>query len=228
MRLLIVEDNIQLSQLLAKGLQTAGYDTDLLATAAEARAALTTTSYAALILDLGLPDGEGLSILKELRHRKNPIPVLVLTARGGLQDRVSGLRSGADDYLVKPFALEELVARLEAQLRRPGQQLGSSLHVANLEFDFRNRQAFIDEQPQVLSSRETAVLELLMRSKGRVVSKKQVEDHIFGLSGEVASNAVEVYVHRLRKQLSDKGARVRIHTIRGVGYLIAEEKRDPI
>jgi DNA-binding response OmpR family regulator len=181
-----------------------------------------------LILDLGLPDGDGLALLRELRHRRDPIPVLVLTARGGLQDRVSGLRSGADDYLVKPFALEELVARLEAQLRRPGQQLGNSLHVANLGFDFRNRQAFVDDQPQVLSSRETAVLELLMRSKGRVVSKKQVEDHIFGLSGEVASNAVEVYVHRLRKQLSDKGARVKIHTIRGVGYLIAEEPRDPI
>jgi two-component system response regulator TctD len=228
MRLLIVEDNMQLSELLAKGLQTAGYETDLLASAAEARAALTTTSYAALILDLGLPDGDGLALLRELRHRRDPIPVLVLTARGGLQDRVSGLRSGADDYLVKPFALEELVARLEAQLRRPGQQLGNSLHVANLGFDFRNRQAFVDDQPQVLSSRETAVLELLMRSKGRVVSKKQVEDHIFGLSGEVASNAVEVYVHRLRKQLSDKGARVKIHTIRGVGYLIAEEPRDPI
>ncbi len=228
MRLLIVEDNMQLSVLLAKGLQTAGYETDLLASAAEARAALTTTSYAALILDLGLPDGDGLALLRELRHRRDPIPVLVLTARGGLQDRVSGLRSGADDYLVKPFALEELVARLEAQLRRPGQQLGNSLHVANLGFDFRNRQAFVDDQPQVLSSRETAVLELLMRSKGRVVSKKQVEDHIFGLSGEVASNAVEVYVHRLRKQLSDKGARVKIHTIRGVGYLIAEEPRDPI
>jgi two-component system response regulator TctD len=228
MRLLIVEDNMQLSELLAKGLQTAGYETDLLASAAEARAALTTTSYAALILDLGLPDGDGLALLRELRHRRDPIPVLVLTARGGLQDRVSGLRSGADDYLVKPFALEELVARLEAQLRRPGQQLGNSLRVANLGFDFRNRQAFVDDQPQVLSSRETAVLELLMRSKGRVVSKKQVEDHIFGLSGEVASNAVEVYVHRLRKQLSDKGARVRIHTIRGVGYLIAEEPRDPV
>jgi two-component system response regulator TctD len=156
------------------------------------------------------------------------MPVLVLTARGGLHDRVNGLRSGADDYLVKPFALEELVARLEAQLRRPGQQLGSSLHVANLEFDLRNRQASIDGRPQILSSRETAVLEVLMRSKGRVVSKKQVEDHIFGLSGDVASNAVEVYVHRLRKQLSDKGARVQIHTIRGVGYLIAEEKRDPV
>ena len=121
-----------------------------------------------------------------------------------------------------------LVARLEALLRRPGQQLGSSLQIANLGFDLRSRQASIDDQPQVLSSRETAVLELLMRSKGRVVSKKQVEDHIFGLSGEVASNAVEVYVHRLRKQLFDKGAKVQIHTIRGVGYLIAEEKRDPV
>ena len=228
MRLLVVEDNAQLSQLLAKGLQTVGYQTDHLATAADARAALLTTSYAALILDLGLPDSDGLSILRELRHRKDPIPVLVLTARGGLHDRVKGLRSGADDYLVKPFALEELVARLEAQLRRPGQQFGSSLHVANLEFDLRNRQASIDNRPQILSSRETAVLELLMRSKGRVVSKKQVEDHIFGLSGDVASNAVEVYVHRLRKQLADKGARVQIHTIRGVGYLIAEEKRDPV
>jgi len=134
------------------------------------------------------------------------------------------LRSGADDYLVKPFALEELIARLEAQLRRPGQLLGSSLRIANLEFNTQSRQASIDEQPQVLSARETAVLELLMRSKGRVVSKKQVEDHIYGHSGDVGSNAIEVYVHRLRKQLSDRGAKVLVHTIRGVGYLIAEDK----
>jgi DNA-binding response OmpR family regulator len=224
MRLLIVEDNEQLARLLAKGLRAAGYETDILATTAEARTALMTISYAALILDLGLPDGDGLSVLRELRHRKDPISVLVLTARGGLQDRVNGLRSGADDYLVKPFALEELVARLEALLRRPGQLLGSSLRIANLEFDTRNRQAVIDDRPQVLSSRETAVLELLMRGKGRVVSKKQVEDQIFGLSGDVASNAVEVYIHRLRKQLAEKGAKVQIHTVRGVGYLIAEER----
>src|SRR6476659_8374831 len=224
MRLLVVEDNAQLSQLLAKGLQTVGYQTDHLATAADARAALLTTSYAALILDLGLPDSDGLSILREIRQRKDPIPVLVLTARGGLHDRVTGLRSGADDYLVKPFALEELVARLEALLRRPGQLLGRSLQVANLTFDTQSRQAFIDDKPPVLSARETAVLELLMRRKDRVVSKKHVEDQIFGMSGEVASNAVEVYVHRLRKQLSERGAKVQIHTIRGVGYLIAEEK----
>jgi DNA-binding response OmpR family regulator len=224
MRLAVVEDNPELAQLLTQSLKAEGYETDLMTTAAEARAAVTTTRYAALILDLGLPDGDGLAILREIRLRKDPLPVLVLTARGGLQDRVSGLRGGADDYLVKPFALEELVARLEALLRRPGQLLGRSLQVANLVFDTESRQAFIDDKPQMLSAREVAVLELLMRRKDRVVSKKLVEDQIFGLSGEVASNAVEVYVHRLRKQLSEHGAKVQIHTIRGVGYLMAEEK----
>jgi DNA-binding response OmpR family regulator len=224
MRLLIVEDNEELAGLLAKGLQTAGYQADILSTVEEAKSVLGKTFYAALILDLGLPDGDGLELLREIRQQNNPIPVMVLTARGGLQDRVHGLRSGADDYLVKPFALEELIARLEAQLRRPGHLLDSNLRIANLEFDTQNRQASIDDQPQLFSAREIAVLELLMRSKGRVVSKKQVEDHIFGHSGDVASNAIEVYVHRLRKQLSERGARAQVHTIRGVGYLIAEEK----
>jgi len=224
MRLAIVEDNPELAQLLAQGLKAEGYETDLLTTAAAARAAVRTTRYAALILDLGLPDEDGLSILREIRRSQDPLPVLVLTARGGVQDRVNGLRSGADDYLVKPFALEELVARLEALLRRPGQLLGRSLALANLVFDTESRQAFIDDKPQTLSAREGAVLELLMRRKGRVVSKKLVEDQIFGLSGEVASNAVEVYVHRLRKQLAEHGAKVEIHTVRGVGYIMAEEK----
>lgn len=224
MRLLIVEDNVELAGLLAKGLKAAGYEADVLSTIDEASTVLRTTFYAALILDLGPPDGDGLALLREIRHRNIPIPVLVLTARGGLQDRVHGLRSGADDYLVKPFALEELIVRLEAQLRRPGHLLGGTLRIANLEFDTGNRQASIDGQARLLSSRETAVLELLMRSKGRVVSKKQVEDHIFGHSSEIASNAVEVYVHRLRKQLADMGAKVQVHTIRGVGYLLAEEK----
>ena len=224
MRLAVVEDNQELAQLLAQGLKAEGYATDLLTTAAETRAALTTTRYAGLILDLGLPDGDGLSILREIRLRKDPLPVLVLTARGGVADRVTGLRDGADDYLVKPFAMEELVARLEALLRRPGQLLGRSLQLANLVFDTESRQAFIDDKPQVLSAREAAVLELLLRRKSRVIPKKLVEDQLFGSSGEIASNAVEVYVHRLRKQLSEHGAKVQIHTIRGVGYLMAEEK----
>src|SRR5499433_4582165 len=224
MRLLLVEDNEELARLLAQRLQAAGYETDLLTTAAEALAAVTTTRYAAMVLDLGLPDGDGLSALREIRRGEDPLPVLVLTARGGLQDRVSGLRSGADDYLVKPFAFEELVARLEALLRRPGQLLGRSLRLANVVYDTESRQAFIDENPHILSARETAVLELLMRRKGNVVSKKLVEDQIFGLAGDVSSNAVEVYVHRLRKQLMDGGAKVKINTVRGVGYIMTEDK----
>jgi DNA-binding response OmpR family regulator len=224
MRLLIVEDNIELARLVAGGLTAAGYETDIVGSADEARDAVRCVSYAAMILDLGLPDGDGLSILLELRRRMDPLPVLVLTARSGLQDRVNGLRSGADDYLAKPFALEELVARLEAILRRPGQLLGSSLHLANLVYDTESRQIFIDDVPRVFSSRETSVLEILLRRQGRVVPKKNVEDHIFGLSGDVASNAVEVYVSRLRKQLGEYGAKIMIHTIRGVGYLMAEEK----
>src|SRR3974390_3425540 len=150
MRLLIVEDNEELAELLAKGLQGGGYETDILSTVEEAGSVLQTTHYAALILDLGLPDGDGLELLREIRHRNNPVPVLVLTARGGLHDRVQGLRSGADDYLVKPFALEELIARLEAQLRRPGHLLGSSLRIANLEFDTQNRQASLEKPTQAL------------------------------------------------------------------------------
>lgn len=224
MRVLVVEDNAELAGLISNGLIPAGYSVDHMGTAADARLALETTHYAAIILDLGLPDADGLVILRELRRRKEPVPVLVLTARAGIHDRVEGLRSGADDYLVKPFAFEELVARLEALLRRPQQLQGASLSVANLSYDTESRQAFIAGEPQLLSARETAVLEILMRRKGRVVSKAVVEDQLFGLSGEVSSNAVEVYVHRLRKSLADKGAKIRIHTVRGVGYMIAEAK----
>lgn len=222
MRILIVEDNVELSSLLAKGLHAAGYAGDEIHSLDEAREALADVSYAALILDLGLPDGDGLSLLREIRHQRNPVPVLVLTSRDGLQDRVTGLRSGADDYLVKPFALEELVARLEAILRRPGQLLGSSLRLANLVYDTESGQVFIDDEPRIFSARENAVLEILLRRQGRVVPKKALEDDIFGLTGDLASNAIEVYVSRLRKQLTLHGAQIQIHTIRGVGYLMSK------
>jgi DNA-binding response OmpR family regulator len=225
MRLLVVEDNEELAGLLRTGLEAAGFAADLVANAGDARAVIASTRYAAVVLDLGLPDEDGLTVLRELRAREDATPVLVLTARGGVHDRVIGLRSGADDYLVKPFALEELVARLQALLRRPGALLGRSLRVGNLAFDTEARQVFVDDLPQIFSSREVAVLEILMRRSGRVVSKKLVEDQLFGLSIDVGSNAVEVYVHRLRKLLADCGAKVQIHTIRGVGYLIAEEKQ---
>jgi DNA-binding response OmpR family regulator len=224
MRLLVVEDNEELAGLLIRGLEAAGFAADVVASAGEARNVLAGTRYAAIVLDLGVPDGDGLGVLQGLRARQDATPVLVLTARSGVHDRVTGLQSGADDYLVKPFALEELVARLQALLRRPGELLGRSLRVGNVAFDTEARQAFVDDKPQVFSAREVAVLEILMRRSGRVVSKKLVEDQLFGLSIDVSSNAVEVYVHRLRKQLADSGAKVQIHTIRGVGYLIAEDK----
>src|SRR5262245_23303937 len=169
MRLLVIEDNEELGRLLANGLQSAGFQADLLTNVADARAVLGTTRYAALILDLGLPDGDGLSIVYDLRHRRDPIPILILTARGAVPERIKGLRGGADDYLGKPFAFDELVAGLEAALRRPGQVRGSSLRVANVVVDTERRQAFIDDKPYVFSARETAVLELLMRRKGNVV-----------------------------------------------------------
>jgi len=223
-RLLLVEDHEDLAELLAKGLGAAGFSTDLVNRADEACSALATVRYAAVVLDLGLPDGDGLAVLKELRHRGEHVPVLILTARGDLRDRVAGLKAGADDYLVKPFALEELLARLEAILRRPGQILGASLALGNLQFDTGERQVFIDGKPFVFTAREMAVLEILLRRQGRVVPKKNVEDHIFGLSGDGSSNAVEVYISRLRKQLADRGAKVQIHTIRGVGYMAAPVK----
>ncbi len=224
MRLLVVEDNESLAELLTKGLGAAGFSADVVSAAGAARAALATTHYAAVVLDLGLPDEDGISVLRELRERRDATPVLVLTARGGVQDRVAGLRSGADDYLTKPFAFEELVARLQALLRRPGDLLGRRLSVGNLAFDTEARQVFVDGEPQFFSAREVAVLEILMRRSGRVVTKKLVEDQLFGLSSDVGSNAIEVYIHRLRKQLAEAAARVQIHTIRGVGYLIAEDK----
>jgi DNA-binding response OmpR family regulator len=222
MRLLVVEDNLELAELLRKGLALAGLAADVVNNAADARTALATTHFAAAVFDLGLPDGDGLAVLREIRERKDTTPVLVLTARSGVRDRVTGLRTGADDYLVKPFAFEELVARIQALLRRPGDLLGQALNVGNVAFDIEARQVFVDQQPQFFSAREMAVLEILMRRSGRVVAKKLVEDHLFGLSSDGGSNAVEVYIHRLRKQLADAGARVQIHTIRGVGYLIAE------
>jgi DNA-binding response OmpR family regulator len=223
MRLLLVEDNEELSKLLVKSLGASGFDADAVTTAADALNVLGSTHYAAVILDLGLPDADGSTVLRTLRSRQNAVPVLILTARDGVNDRVAGLRAGADDYLVKPFAVEELVARLEALLRRPGQLLGRALELGNLVFDTVGPQLFIDGKPHMLSARELAVLEILLRCTGRVVSKRLVEDQIFGLSGDVGSNAVEVYVHRLRKSLQDLGATAAIHTIRGVGYLITAD-----
>jgi DNA-binding response OmpR family regulator len=222
MRLLLVEDNDSLVGLVSKGLGNAGFEVDTAGSLAVSLEAIANGSYAAIVLDLGLPDGDGGAVLRRLRERGDSTPVLVLTARGTLQDRVAGLHDGADDYLVKPFALEELVARIHALLRRPGDFLGRLRRAGNVAFDVVARQVYVNEQPQMLSARETALLELLIGRVGRVVTKAYAEANLFGQSEEIRSNAIEVYVHRLRKQLADFGANVEIHTVRGVGYLLTE------
>ena len=161
-------------------------------------------------------------VLQQLRANGDSTPVLILTARDTVQERVKGLKRGADDYLGKPFALEELVARVEALLRRPRTLLGGELRLGTVTFDTKAREYAVSGKIQPLPPREAAVLETLLRRSGHVVPKKIIEDQLYGLSDDVSSNAVEVYVHRLRKQLADSSADVEIHTIRGVGYLIKE------
>jgi DNA-binding response OmpR family regulator len=221
-RLLLIEDNERFAALLRQGLASAGFAVDVLATAKDASAALETGRWDIVVLDRGLPDADGLDVLTDMRRRSDTTPVLILTAHGSLKDRVTGLQSGADDYLVKPFALEELVARLQALLRRPGNLLGLALRLGNLTLDTVARQVFVDERPIAFSAREIAVLEHLMRRSGRVVAKTLLESSLYGPSQEVGSNALEVHVHRLRRHLAETGASVEVHTVRGVGYMIGE------
>jgi len=221
-RLLLVEDNERFAALLKQGLAGSGFTVDVLPTGKDASGALDTGRWDIVVLDRGLPDGDGLDVLARMRRHGDTTPVLILTAHGSLKDRVTGLQSGADDYLVKPFALEELVARLQALLRRPGNLLGLALKLGNVTLDTVARQVFVDDRPIAFSAREIAVLEHLLRRSGRVVAKTLLENSLYGPAQEVGSNAVEVHVHRLRRHLADTGASVQVHTVRGVGYMIGE------
>lgn len=222
MRLLLIEDDAQLAGAIARGLEKAGFATDTVGSVEDGGAAVETTRFDTIILDLGLPDGDGLDILKSMRDRGDATPILVLTARDGLQDRVTGLNAGADDYLLKPFEMEELVARIKALLRRPGGALGMTLTAGNVSFDTIAREVVIDGETANFTHRELGVLELLMRRIGHVVPKSVIEEAIYSFDKEVSSNSVEVAIHRVRKKLDKCGADVAVHTVRGVGYLLKE------
>ena len=224
MRLLVVEDEARIAEIVRSALQRDGFAVDVFGLCADAREAFATMPYDAAILDLGLPDGDGLRLLKELRGKGNSVPILVLTARDAVEHRVAGLDAGADDYLVKPFAMAELVARTKALLRRPGGALGTVLKSGNVVFDTIGRDVRCREQVLELTWRETAILEHLMRRAGRVVPKALLEDKLYGLDEELESNAIPVHVHHLRRKLTEVGATVEIHTVRGVGYLMVEDK----
>lgn len=220
MRLLLVEDNIRLAEFTASALRNAGFAVDAFHTADDALAALEVVDYDVAVFDLGLPDMDGMEMLECLRARRNSIPVLILTARDGLTDRVAGLNAGADDYLLKPFAVEELVARLRALLRRPGGAVETVMPLENVGLDPSRRQLTVDGAPVAITRREFDVMELLVRNAGRVVSKRMIDESIYGFDEAVTENSVEAVISRLRKRLRIAGARVNIVTIRGTGYVI--------
>src|SRR5215472_4445333 len=224
MRILVVEDEVRITEILQEALSRAGFTVDFARRCDEARDAFSLTAYDAAVLDLGLPDGDGRTLLADLQSSRNKVPVLVLTARDAVEDRVAGLDAGADDYLVKPFAMSEVIARTKALLRRPGAALGLVLQAGNIAFDTVGRDARVATAPLALQRREAAILEHLLRRLGRVVPKGVLEEKLYGIDDELESNAIPVHVHHLRRKLAQAGADVEIHTIRGVGYLLTEAK----
>jgi two-component system response regulator TctD len=222
MRILLVEDHVQLSQSIAQALKAAGLTVDVLHDGVAADLALTSEDYAMAILDVGLPRLDGFEVLARLRDRGRNLPVLMLTARADVKDRVHGLNLGADDYLAKPFELSELEARVKALLRRTLLGGERQQRCGPLVYDLEARRFSIGEVPLVLTSREQAVLQALIARPGRVMSKEQLAAQVFGLDEEASAEAIEIYIHRLRKKLDGQG--VAIVTFRGLGYLL--EGRD--
>ncbi len=222
MRLLVIEDEPDLLSLMGRAFERGGFVVDIASDLAQAAECLAIGRYDLLILDLNLPDGDGLSLLRQLRTRGSQLPVLVLTARDGVEDRVTGLDTGADDYLVKPFHITELNARIRALLRRPDAALGITLDLGNLVLDTKSRQVAAKAATVAMSVREVALLELLMRRQGAVVPRDLLEQGLYSFDSELGSNAMEVLVHEVRRKLAGADPTVCIHTVRGAGYLLAD------
>jgi DNA-binding response OmpR family regulator len=224
-RLLVIEDEDRLSGILKAKLGDVGFAVDIAGSAADADAALELINYDAAVLDLGLPDGDGLAVLAAARRIGKALPILILTARDAVEDRVAGLNAGADDYLTKPFAMTELIARIKALLRRPGGVLGITLEVGNVRLDTVGRELTVAGVPIRLSRQELAVLEQMMRRFGRIVPKAVLEEKLYGIDEEPDSNTIPVHVHHLRRQLEAAHSDLAIHTVRGVGYILFEIKQ---
>jgi len=221
-RLLLVEDSLKLSTWLAKSLQQSGFAVDSVQDGGAADRLLLTEQYDAIVLDLELPTLDGLSVLRRLRGRGSRTPVLVLTARAGLDDRVAGLNMGADDYLAKPFELAELEARVHALIRRASSGGAPLVQLGELAYDSASRMFHLKGAPLTLRPKEHAVLEVLLQRAGKPVSKQQLYDKVFSIDATTGQDVVEIYVHRLRKQLAGSG--VGIVTLRGLGYLIEADE----
>jgi DNA-binding response OmpR family regulator len=221
MRLLVIEDDTKVANFIATGLRQEGYAVDVLAEGTEAAGQALAFDYDAVILDLMLPGRSGFQVLREIRTRKAALPILILTAKDSLDARVAGLDSGADDYMVKPFALAELSARLRALLRR-GTVRENTVRVGNLEMDTVRRQVRRAGRAVDLKPKEYALLEFLMRNADRPVTKSLIIEHVWNIHFDSISNVVEVHVNALRNKVDRGFDRPLIHTIRGVGYMLSD------
>lgn len=223
MRILLVEDEAELAAALRGALERRGFVVDWVPDLDHARAAVQEAGLRAVLLDRGLPDGDGLRLLPAIRALPEPPPVIVLTARGQTMERVEGLDAGAEDYLAKPFELDELLARLRVVMRRRPGAARELLVLGSLSFDTVHREARVAEVALHLPRRELAVLELLLRRAGRVVLRETLESAVFGFDDAPASNTLDSHVSRLRRRLAEGGAGVVIHPVRGVGYIARPE-----
>ena len=220
MHVLLVEDDPPVSRLVARGLREAGHQVDTAFDGEEGLRRAATAAYDLVLLDVLLPELDGLAVARELRRRRVRTPILMLTARDAVADRVRGLDAGADDYLSKPFALEELLARVRAFGRRAAEADEGALRVGDLRLDLERREAHRGERAIELTAREFDLLAYLMRNSGRVLTRDQITDHVWGYRTRAASNVVETYIHYLRDKVDRDATRPLIRTVRGVGYAI--------
>jgi DNA-binding response OmpR family regulator len=221
MRVLITEDNQQLAEFIQQAIMQDGHAADIALDAASMFYQLSIMQYDGIVLDLGLPDKDGLDVIKHLRAKGIPIPILILTARGGIDDRIKGLDLGADDYLNKPFSIDELKARLRALMRRPVDYSGNDLTRGNVTIETKSRRVTVDTQNLTMGKTEVAILEYMLKHATLTVSKESLFDAIYSMGFEVTDNAIQVAMHRIRKKLDQAGATTQINTIRGIGYILA-------
>lgn len=220
MRLLVVEDEKKLNDLVTKKLEKEYYGVDSCFDGEEAVRYVEGTEYDAIILDIMLPKLDGFEVIKRIRAKKNKVPILLLTARDNIDDKVKGLDCGADDYLVKPFIFEELMARIRVLLRRNSGNADNIITIANLKVDLDAKTVFRDDVLIKLSGREYSILEYLIRNKGKILPRERIEDHIWNYEYEGGTNVIDVYIRYLRKKIDDGYTPKLIHTVRGLGYVL--------
>lgn len=225
MRILLIEDMKILASMMEEALINDGFVVDIAGSLEEAAAATGIAPYDIVLLDRKLPDGDGLSWLRSSRRNGFACPAIIMTAVAGVNDRIEGLNAGADDYVVKPFCIEELIARIRAILRRPPSIQDACLRAGNLEFDTASRQVWIGRREVRIPRRDLCLLEILIRRFERAVTRAALEESLYSFNDEVSSNAIEVGVYRLRSHLAEAGANVRVRTVRGVGYLLESIRR---